>query len=84
MINGVSLSQLDDVNLTKVNHYRRISQVEHSRYTRFSVLDPELAKIFQNRKLNHVLLTTFRNDGRSSTIAVLINLGRVYNRNRKM
>lgn len=40
MINGVSLSQIEDVNLTQLSHYRRIAQVENGTYSRISQLDP--------------------------------------------
>jgi hypothetical protein len=40
MINGVSLSQIEGVNLTQLSHYRRIAQVENGTYSRISQLDP--------------------------------------------
>lgn len=67
MINGVELSQLQDVNFTHQNHYRRLTQVEQGQYSRISQLDNSFVKVVHNRKINHVLQSWLSKDGRNSS-----------------
>lgn len=78
MINGVSLSEIESVNRTRLSHCRRVTQIEEGSFTRFSVQESELAKVYHKKKLNHVPPDPLRNDGDDTTRRVPIRLIRIH------
>lgn len=80
MINGLRLSEIHEVSLNHLNHYRRITSVESSDFSRLSHLDTSFVKIVQNRKINHVNLLPFSNAGKSFNKTVTITLLRTQHR----
>lgn len=64
MINGVYLSQLQEVRQTHLNHHRKLEQISRDR-SHFTHLDCSIQRIVNQRKSYHVLWILFSKDGSS-------------------
>lgn len=70
MINGVSLSSIEDINLTYASHYRQLEHIVRKDYSGFTHLERGLAHIVRKRKYNHVRPLPLRKGGSATSSPV--------------
>jgi hypothetical protein len=80
MINGVSLSSIEDINLTYASHYRQLEHIVRKDYSGFTHLERGLAHIVRKRKYNHVRPHSLRKGGNATNSPVRFALRRAVHR----
>jgi hypothetical protein len=56
MINGLRISEIQQIALKQKSHQRRLTEIESRGHSRISLMDKSLMATIKNKKHNHVYL----------------------------